>query len=567
MPPPLRFMDGQLLFVNQTPSSRAGSSERAAILSHVQSKRRRAEAGSRQPKPWSRFASTMSPPDVPPSSGESSRELADRASAEGRAVLQPSASRVTLSTMRPAFNATDPFHCTVAAADAGSHAALLHCTFSHAPRANFLAEAFAPASVLFAGLPPSWSPGEHRGPATTTMATTTRHDAVFRARLRACVDDQALMYATLAYGSSLLAWTTGRLFEHPPEYFLVKALRAVRERLREYDTPPWQQYLGGHHHRRRHRRPDLPVHDWLVLSVYALAMTEMWNALPAMWTAFPQRQAAAARLARHGVAASRTHLHALLHLVTRSGGWTCFDPYVLDSALLADKYLAISDMRPPVIPLTWDPGPRSAHGGDRCHDENVFPRLGTGFTAESLSQDLASVICDLVSYCRVAESIWSSKPVRVTNGDEAWLFRHLQAIKYRLLNHLHNASAGYTGRCVCLAAAIFSLACIPSRGPLVGAQYAATQLRALLLEADATNSALLNMSADMKLWCVCTGALLPETFDGREWFVHQVARQLDGDEMMQDLACRLEPYLFLPSRQGSYLSSLICTLADLHRKP
>lgn len=49
--------------------------------------------------------------------------------------------------------------------------------------------------------------------------------------------------------------------------------------------------------------------------------------------------------------ASRTHLEGLVHAVTVAGGRYLFNSYILDSAILLDKYLAIATMKPPMLLL------------------------------------------------------------------------------------------------------------------------------------------------------------------------------------------------------------------------
>ncbi|UKZ74492.1 hypothetical protein TrVFT333_002161 [Trichoderma virens FT-333] len=303
-------MDGSLLFVNKTQTSqvlsRSKASERAAILSHVQNNRRKHEAeASHRSKPWSKFVTTLSTSDDSKGSETDAVELKFVAFVEGakpRKQWEKKDIQSLSTALTPSYNSSDPFHCTIANMDAGTHA-ILHITFSHASRANFLAESFAPSYMLLHQLP-------------------TRHDAMFQLRLKRCVEDEKLMYSTLAYGSSLLGWMMGRFdSSKQPEYFLGKALRAV------------QNYLAV---------PGYKVDDWLLLSMYALAVTEMWNGLPVMWKRSPQRHAMVSKLGSHGFAACRMHLKALIQIVNNAGGWEQFDPYILDSVVLADRYMAIS---------------------------------------------------------------------------------------------------------------------------------------------------------------------------------------------------------------------------------
>jgi hypothetical protein len=69
---------------------------------------------------------------------------------------------------------------------------------------------------------------------------------------------------------------------------------------------------------------------------------------------------------------------ALVRLVEDSGGWDSVDSYVLESSILADKYLALYEMTIPVIPLTWDPGPMPKARQDelQIQPHSTLPQLG-----------------------------------------------------------------------------------------------------------------------------------------------------------------------------------------------
>ncbi|UKZ61105.1 uncharacterized protein TrAtP1_002377 [Trichoderma atroviride] len=429
-------MDGSLLFVNKTQTSRVLSrskaGERSAILSHVQNKRRRHEAEvSQSLKPWAGFTTTLSASDVSEisktvevklkfvdhdvtarsvkSSEDSQKQKKKQREAVVKRLTPAYASSKSLSkAMQPSYNASDPFHCTVANLDAGTHA-ILHITFPHASRVNFLAESFAPPERLLQHAP-------------------MRHDRMFQLRLKRCVEDEKLIYSTLAYGSSLLGWTMGRFHSgKQPEYFLDKALRAVRV------------YLST---------PGYIVDNWLLLSMYGLAITEMWNCLPSMWRQLPDRHAMASKLGYRGFSACRMHLKTLLQVVECAGGWKKFDPYVLDSVILADKFMAITSRKPPIIPVTWDPGqlPESLEEFGITEEELlvILPRLGTGFHIESLSEELNNILQDLVAYCRIANAAWSYPSIRPDT--EGWLFRRSQALSYRLLLHALDQNAKHLER-------------------------------------------------------------------------------------------------------------------------
>ncbi|KAL7916587.1 hypothetical protein GGI35DRAFT_433554 [Trichoderma velutinum] len=518
-------MEGSLLFVNKTQASRVLSrskaGERSAILSHVQNNRRKHEAeASHRSKPWSKFVTTL------PMSDDSQGTEVDAVKLKFVAFVEESNPKKqrekkdsqefqSLSrTLKPSYNSSDPFHCTIANMDAGTHA-ILRITFSHASRANFLAESFAPSSMLLHQLP-------------------TRHDRMFQLRLKRCVEDEKLMYSTLAYGSSLLGWMMGRFDSaKQPEYFLDKALRAVRN------------YLAT---------PGYKVDDWLLLSMYALAVTEMWNGLPVMWKRSPQRHAMVSELGSHGFAACRMHLQALLQIVNNAGGWEQFDPYILDSVVLADRYLAISHGRPLVVPITWDPGPlpSSIRGELGITGGSVLPLLGTHLLLEPLSEELDSAVRDLVDYCRIASEAWAWSSI----GPEAegWLFRRLQAISCRLLRHIHDEHISHVQLCICFAILTFISSSIAAKGPQVSAQYAAGQLF-LLLQEKHHSAEEMKMSKGLYFWLLFMGSVVAEP---QLWFLQQLAEHCEEAEVSESsLEARLEPYLYLPSRQGTRMPLIV----------
>ncbi|KAM0519019.1 hypothetical protein ACHAPE_004011 [Trichoderma viride] len=546
-------MDGSLLFVNKTQTSRVLSrskaGERSAILSHVQSKRRRHEAEASQSlKPWAGLTTTLSASDVSEItktvevklkfvdhdvtartikiSADKQKKQTHRKVAEKR--LSPEyASSISLSTaIQPSYNASDPFYCTVANLDAGTYA-ILHITFSHASRVNFLAESFAPPEKLLQHAP-------------------MRHDRMFQLRLKRCVEDEKLIYSTLAYGSSLLGWTTGRFHSgKQPEYFLDKALRAVRV------------YLST---------PGYIVDDWLLLSMYGLAITEMWNCLPSMWKQLPERHAMASKLGSRGFSACRMHLKTLLQVFECAGGWDKFDPYVLDSVILADKFMAITSRKPPIIPVTWDPGPLPSEtlGEFGVVEEGlsmVLPRLGAGFYLESLSEELNNIVQDLIAYCRIASTVWSYSSIRP--GMEGWLFRRSQAISNRLLLYALGQNAKHLERCISLASLTFILTSTPARGPQMSAQDVTLHLFDLLQEEQFLVEKE-SMSDGLWFWLLFMGCVVSEPSTHRLWFLERMADYCNKEELTEAVfEEKLEPYFFLPSRQGTRIPAVLEYLGSM----
>lgn len=183
-------------FVNKTPGSNILTrsyemEERTAILSHVQTRRRRKAKGDTTPEPWARFSSNMIFLNgIAESSTRIQAEAESKSSNRRPAHSATEDTSLTLLTQYPTNNEADPFHCTVVGTDAYTHA-MLQYAFSSMAKKTFLAEAFAMPYVL---------------PAARVM----RHAQILGERLKHCVHNEMLMYSTLAYGSSCLAWSTGK---------------------------------------------------------------------------------------------------------------------------------------------------------------------------------------------------------------------------------------------------------------------------------------------------------------------------------------------------------------------
>lgn len=369
---------------------------------------------------------------------------------------------------------------------------------------------------------------------------------MFQLRLQRCVDDEKLIYSTLAYGSSLLGWTTGHFHSgKQPEYFLDKALRSVR------------LYLSA---------PGYIVDDWLLLSMYGLAITEMWNCMPTMWRQLPERHAMASKLGSRGFSACRMHLQTLLQVVDCAGGWRNFDPYVLDSVILADKFMAITSRKLPIIPVTWDPGPLpfealQEFGVAEEELSTALPRLGTGFHLESLSEHLGNIVQDLVAYCRIASTAWSCS---TTSPDiEGWLFRRCQSISYRLLFYALDRNAKHLERCISLASLTFILTSIPARGPQMGAQEVIFHLFDLLQEEQFLVERA-SVPDGLWFWLLFMGCVVSERSRHRLWFLERMADYCDEVELTESsFQERLEPYFFLPSRQGVRIPAVLKYLRSM----
>ncbi|KAH7322569.1 hypothetical protein B0I35DRAFT_426047, partial [Stachybotrys elegans] len=320
--------------------------------------------------------------------------------------------------------------------------------------------------------------------------------------------------------------------------------------------------------------------DWLLLSIYCLAAIEFWTNSPPLWS----RQIANHNTITHKpmMQAAHIHLNALVRLVKEHGGWKCFDPYLLESSVLIDKYLAISELASPTIPLTWDPGPTPpaspawldgklpwAGTNKRpfqientalhcritspCPIEDAGLVLGGGFRQHGVDKQLLEVLFDIAQYIQFATCLWHSRET-MTDQQESWLFHRLQALIYRLLalDQLLNP----LDECTRLAGLVFILSTIDHRGAHIAAVALLSPLR------DALNRMVSETEAfDLQFWCLCVGAMADDLTIKTPWFLEQVAKRiLDmGIDTDRDaLERRLHSFLYIPSRQRWKLELLCC---------
>ena len=513
----------EFLFVNRDSSSTSLSrshhpKEKFDILSHVRRRKQGTRGSGSGTEPWARYSMRISFGD-----GQSVGE--SHSGSQGKApVSLGAASRedlfVSIPRKFPSDNALDPFHCTVAGNDSRLHS-LLQFTFSRTANVAFLAEAFAPSAVVESR---SW----------------TRHDRMVKARLKQCVGDEMLMYSTLAYSSSLLAWAAGHSKqEKSPDYYLGKALPALRAQVAKLDNP---------------KSP------WLLLSMYSLAITELWSSIAEMWIAHPSRSAKSLENQESSRKAARTHLDALLYIIEHIGGFDKVDPYLVESMILADKFLALNSMTLPLIPMSWDPGPLPEIRRKNLSACREQPSVqGQNLLRVPVCNELKHIVRDIVDYVEVAEDVWICP--KISLADESWLFLRLQAFSHRLL-HLIDLSD--LENCIRLTLILFLLNTTQYRGAQISAQILLRRLYSAIAEARRVK---VQSGTELLFWCLCTGALTTDSTDVRNKFVEMVAALYHtvDEHTGTNLQERLTSYLFLPERQGKQLLDLVEELSIKRR--
>ena len=239
---------GSFLFVNRTPKSASLSNstdgDKFFIQIYVQSKcrksrgRRMIQQASRTQCPMVKSSKLKVSSNliqcfdtVQESPSEQNPEEVDtEAKKSSQQLLMTRVPRSPITSGTP-----DPFNSTVVAIDEQTYR-LLQYPFSDYVLTTFKAE------------------GLRLMPSHKTNGVV-RHCSAIINRMKRCMEDELTMYSTLAYSSSCARWAMGQQQkQRPPEFFLVKAIEALRIRLQESDV----------------------VDSWLVLAVYALSVSGLW---------------------------------------------------------------------------------------------------------------------------------------------------------------------------------------------------------------------------------------------------------------------------------------------------
>lgn len=527
------------LFVNKTQSSRVLSRTEGVERAHVQSysqqaRRSRENKAAATSQPWTvttRGVNAREPAvqrkprptmvSSPPEHMLSAPSYSTSAVASHRPHQQDAKNQSL--TKCPSRNGSDPFNCTIAGGDISHHHhVILGFISGQSSKVTFFAEAFAPGQMQLRPLP-------------------MRHDAAVASRLRGCIQDKALMYSTLAYGANLLGWMGGvsNAFK-PAEYFTAQAIQAVRERILSPSA-------GSR------SKSD----SQLALSIYSLAISELWRVLPLMQNR--NRDASSSSSSgqpKQMAVTSRMHLQALLGLVNSSGGWDTFDPYVLESAILADKYLACWEETMPKISLHSLPAEYRLEMPEMDYKTIA---LGSKLLAMDLDPRIRSSIKRTVQYVHFAKQTWALAPLPF--DVQSSLFFQLQRLIYELLRLTDLEPIDH---CVRAGALVFLQANMLYRGAHICAVIFAAQLRPALMNASFWEE---TFDPGLRFWSLTSALLLTERSPDDSWFNAMLARYLvditSSSSPLEDARTCLEQYLYLDDRQGSQLTAVIGRLSKV----
>ena len=136
---------------------------------------------------------------------------------------------------------------------------------------------------------------EALGTPTPDLSGSFRHKAAVADRLRDALQEDMLMLSTLALASGAMGWRFGvRHQDLPPEYFIQRGCRAVRQRLQQSNE----------------------VDNNLIRSIYGLAAAEMWVG---------------------NFDAASTHFTVLRNIIHQSGGTANLNVLTMESVILGGK--------------------------------------------------------------------------------------------------------------------------------------------------------------------------------------------------------------------------------------
>ena len=381
--------------------------------------------------------------------------------------------------------AIDPFYCTSTHLDAKDQR-LLHYPFTSFIEATFNAESLS----------------------GTTPSTTFRHREAIIERLRHCVVDRLTMYSTLAYCASCMRWALREEErERPPELYVLKAIEALKSRLERAEV----------------------VDTWLILSIYALAVSEMWA---------------------ENYEAATAHLKMTRHLVTQLGGLTKLDPYLMESILLCDKYVAIGKFEAPIFPLDWDPGslPAQKMLKIQVEVEPLLSELTQGFfdlDKHILGTEMLQLIDNIRVCAQVSQQMGTQE--MTDPSDQHWLFLRHQAIFCRLLSL---PTSSKTQECCRVALIMWLLKITVYFGAQRWSKRLLPALKTAILQLDKAGewcpSALI-------FWMTSLGAMTAEYTDERDWFLKRTTkagRSLGTEPDKEPFRRVLKKFLFLKSEDG-----------------
>lgn len=394
--------------------------------------------------------------------------------------------------------AIDPFYCTSTALDAKEQR-LLYYPFTKFIETTFNAESLS-------GM---------------TSSKMFRHREAIIGRLRRCVVDNLTMYSTLAYSASCMRWAIGeKERERPPELYVLRAIEALKIRLETAEV----------------------VDTWLILSIYALAVSEMWA---------------------QNYEAATAHLKMTRHLVIQFGGLTKLDPYLMESILLCDKYVATGKSEAPIFTLDWEPGSLPAQKMLKIQTEvePLLSDLAQGFfdlEKHILGPGMLQVIDD-IHVCAQASQHFGTQET-IDPFDQHWLFLRHQAIFCRLLSIPTRTEIQ---ECCRIALIVWLLKITLYFGAQRWSKRLLPGLKAAILRLENAGEW---CPLVLMFWMTSLGAMTAEYTDERDWFLDRTmkaARSLRMKPDKEPFRRVLKKFLFLKCEDGLQFFRMVRAVREL----
>ena len=388
--------------------------------------------------------------------------------------------------------AIDPFYCTSSALDAKDQR-LLYYPFTSFVELTFNAESL------------SWA----------NASTIFRHREAVVERLQRCVVDKLTMYSTLAYCASCIRWAIGgEERERPPEFYVLQAIAELKIRLENANI----------------------VDRWLILSIYALAVCEMWA---------------------QNYQAATAHLSMIRHLVTHMGGLSKLDPYSMESILLCDKYVAVGKFETPIFPLDWEPGvlPAQKMLKIQLEVEPMLSELAQGFfdlDKHLLGSEMLQIIDDIRVCAQVSEQMRTQEITEPSK--QQWLFLRHQAIFCRLLS---TTFSNEIQECCRVALIVWLLKITGYFGAQRWSKRLLPGFKAAILRLDNSGKWCPSM---LMFWMNSLGAMTAETTDESDWFLKRTmdaARSLGIKPDNESFRFILRNFMFLEREEGLQLFRMV----------
>ncbi|KAK4228892.1 hypothetical protein QBC38DRAFT_453896 [Podospora fimiseda] len=141
-----------------------------------------------------------------------------------------------------------------------------------------------------------------------------------------------------------------------------------------------------------------------LLSVFTLVIVQSWNELSELWSLCPAEYVAAMKGQGGTNASPAIHLKAILDMVNQAGGWNKFDPVLLESCILMDKYGVLRDKRQSLLGTSWDPGatpPQLAAIDPRLRGMDIT-NIGEDLLRLSMEPELQKLIKEAIEYVKIA---------------------------------------------------------------------------------------------------------------------------------------------------------------------